>query len=83
MPTIVTTADARKNFADIVNQVAYGGDAVILTRKGREIAALVSLDRLELLQLIEDRIDIADAKQSLEEQGDNIPADTFWKELGV
>ncbi len=83
MATIVSTVDARKNFADIVNNVAYGGEPVILTRRGREIAALVSMEELALLQLLEDRIDIEDAKKALEESGENIRADDFWKQLGV
>ena len=35
----VTTADARKNFAEVVNQVAYGKEPVVLTRRGKELAA--------------------------------------------
>ena len=44
MPTIISTADARKNFADIVNKVAYGKEPVILTRRGEKIAALISME---------------------------------------
>ena len=29
----ISTADARKNFADIVNKVAYRKEPIILTRK--------------------------------------------------
>jgi prevent-host-death family protein len=83
MATTVSTVDARKNFADIVNNVAYGGEPVILTRRGREIAALVSMEELALLQLLEDRMDIEEARKALEEPGENIPADDFWKQLGV
>lgn len=79
----ITTADARKNFADIVNQVAYGTEPVILTRRGQEIAALISIEELRLLQKIEDHIDIEDANKALDEQGDNITAEEFWKQLGL
>jgi len=83
MNTTITTADARKNFADIVNKVAYGKESVILTRRGQKIAALISIDELELLQKIEDYIDIEDAKKALAEPGENIPASEFWKKLGL
>ncbi len=83
MAVTVSTVDARKKFADIVNTVAYGGEPVILTRRGREVAALVSMEELALLQLIEDRMDIEDAKKALAEPGENIPAHEFWKQLGV
>jgi len=54
-----------------------------LTRRGEEIAALISMEELELLQLIEDHIDIEDARKALEEPGENISAENFWKELGL
>ncbi|MEE4243222.1 MAG: type II toxin-antitoxin system Phd/YefM family antitoxin [Desulfopila sp.] len=83
MHKTITTADARKNFADIVNTVAYGKEPIVLTRRGQEIAALISIEELQLLQRIEDHIDIEDAKKALEEPGENISADEFWKELGL
>lgn len=83
MNKTITTADARKNFADLVNKVAYGKEPVVLTRRGQEIAALISIEELQLLRKIEDHIDIKDAKKALEESAENISADEFWKELGL
>ena len=82
MNKTITTADARKNFADIVNTVAYGNEPVVLTRRGQEVAALISIEELKLLQKIEDHIDIEDALKSLNEPGDSISADEFWGNLG-
>ena len=53
MLNTVSTAEARKNLAEIVNKVAYGKEPVVLTRRGKEIAALISMEELELLQLID------------------------------
>ncbi len=83
MTTTISTADARKNFADIVNKVAYGKEPIVLTRRGQEIAALVSIDELELLQQIEDHIDIEDAKKALAEPDENISDKEVWKQLGL
>ncbi|MCI5165652.1 MAG: type II toxin-antitoxin system Phd/YefM family antitoxin [Candidatus Electrothrix sp. GM3_4] len=83
MKTTISTADARKNFADIVNKVAYGSEPVVLTRRGQEIAALVSMRELELLLQIEDRMDIEDAEKALADPEGNIPAREVWKELGL
>jgi len=41
MHKTITTADARKNFAGIVNTVAYGKEPVVLTRRGQESAASI------------------------------------------
>jgi len=83
MTITISTVDARKNFADIVNKVSYGKDSIILTRRGEKIAALVSMEELELLQKIEDVIDIEGAKQALSEAGENISANEVWKQLGL
>ena len=83
MTTTISTAEARKNFADIVNKVAYGKEPIVLTRRGQEVAALVSIDELELLKQIEDHIDIEDAKKAIAEPSDNISAEDFWKQLGL
>lgn len=79
----VTTAEARKNLSEIISKVAYGKEPVVLTRRGEKIAALISMEELELLQLIEDHIDIEDAKKALAEHGENISAENLWKELGL
>ena len=83
MATTISTVDARKHFADLVNKVAYGHESVILTRRGEKIAALVSMEELELLQKLEDFIDIEDAMKALAEPGENIPAKKFWEKLGL
>ena len=83
MHNTISTAEARKKFAEIVNKVAYGKEPIVLTRRGEEIAALISMEELELLQLIEDHMDIEDAQKALAGSGENIPAKKFWKELGL
>jgi len=55
---MISTADARKDFADIINQVSYGSEQIVLTRRGKGVAAIVSVEELRLLQKIEDYIDI-------------------------
>ncbi|TDB86527.1 type II toxin-antitoxin system Phd/YefM family antitoxin [Actinomadura sp. 7K534] len=56
----VPVTEARAQFADLVNRVAYTGDPVRLTRRGRVMAALVSPEDLELLELARSRrLDLA------------------------
>ena len=83
MPTKISTAEARKKFSNIVNRVAFGKESIILTRRGEELAAMVAMDELRLLQELEDRIDIADAMKAIKEPGEDIPAEQFWKKLGL
>ena len=65
MLNTVSTAEARKKLAEIVNKVAYGKEPVVLTRRGEKMAALISMEELEVLQLIKYYIDIDDAKKAL------------------
>ena len=44
--TDVTTVDARNNFSDLVNRAAYGKEQVVLTRRGRAVAAIVPIEDL-------------------------------------
>ena len=63
MSATISAAEARKKFADIVNRVAYGDESVVFTQRGKEIAALVSMEEFEVLQLLEDYIDIKERKR--------------------
>jgi len=46
----ITTVAARENFAELINQASYGGRRVILTRRGKPVAALISLHDLRVLE---------------------------------
>lgn len=70
MATLTTSdefslSEAREQFANIVNKVLYAGKRAILTRKGKKVVAIVSLDDLEVLQALEDEMDIKAAKKAL------------------
>ncbi len=39
--TVLNTAEARRQFADLLNRVLYVGERFALTRKGRVIAYIV------------------------------------------
>jgi len=77
----ITTADARKKFANIINRVAFGDESFVLTRRGEPIAAIVSMRELKLLQELEDQIDIKDAWKAKNELGEPIPWEELKKEL--
>jgi prevent-host-death family protein len=60
-----TAAKARENFAEVVNQVAYSKDRVVLTRHGKDFAAVVPIEDYLLLEKIEDEIDVREARKAL------------------
>lgn len=57
--------DARKDLADVLNRAAYGKERVVLTRRGRDVAAIVSIDDLMILEAIEDHMDITESEKIL------------------
>lgn len=62
-----TAANLRKHLGDHLNRAEFGGERVIVTRNGRRSAVLISIKDLELLQAIEDRIDVAAAREAIAE----------------
>ena len=57
--------EARRNLADVINRVAYAKERVRLGRRGRNVAAIVPIEDLELLEKLEDRIDLEAARRAL------------------
>ena len=46
----VSTAEARKYLADLLNRAAYGKERFVVTRHGKELVAIVPAEDLELLE---------------------------------
>jgi prevent-host-death family protein len=68
---------ARDEFAETLNRVAYRGERVVLRRHGKDVAAIVPVEDLQLLEDIEDRMDLEAARKALKEPGSSIP----WKKI--
>ncbi|MEC4888933.1 MAG: type II toxin-antitoxin system Phd/YefM family antitoxin [Nitrospira sp.] len=79
------TSKAREGFSDTLNRVAFGKERVVLKRRGKEIAAVVPMDDLRLLEELEDRIDLVDARAALAETKKKgaKPLDVILKDLGL
>jgi prevent-host-death family protein len=63
-PTM-TAKEARERFSDLVNRTAFGKERVVVTRNKRRVAAMVPVEDLELLELLEDHVDLQAAKRAL------------------
>jgi prevent-host-death family protein len=79
----ISTAAARKNLAKIINRVAFGKEAFVLTRRGEPLAAIVSVEDLKRLQALEDREDIRDAWAARIESEERISWDDLKAELSL
>lgn len=80
-------AEIRNRMADVLNRVAYQGERVVLERRGKGVAAIVSMEDLALLEALEDREDAKTARKVLTEMKRKrqkpIPLSTVKKRLGM
>ena len=80
--TRIGVSDARYHLSEVVDRARYTQERVILTKRGREVGAIISIDDLKLLEMLEDQLDIKAAHQALEEsQGERISYDDVRKNL--
>jgi len=65
--TKLAASQARDTFSDTLNRVAYRGERIVLRRRGKDLAAIVPIEDLKLIQKVEDEIDLREAKKVLAE----------------
>ena len=86
--TRVNVSKAREELPEIVNRAAYGKERIIVSRRGRDLAAIVPIDDLHILERLSreeiDRIDIEAARAALKEAREKgtIPLRDLMRELG-
>jgi prevent-host-death family protein len=81
----VNTVQARAQFSEIINRAAFGKERVTLTRRGKEIVAVVSIEDVKLLEALEDKIDLEEARSALAEakKKGTVSWDKIKKDLGL
>jgi len=65
--SIVKMSHARQTLPEIVNRVAFGGERVVINRSGKEVAAVISIEDLAVLRMLEDREDLKAARAAIAE----------------
>ena len=75
----ISVTDARDDFAELVNRVAYGKDRVIVSRRGRKLAAIVPVSDVALLELLDDEVDLMAARAALADPANSEALD--WKDV--
>ena len=83
----INVVNIRASLADTINRVAYQGERVVLERRGKNVAALVSMEDLALLEKLEDAADARAARRALAEMKRKkqkpVPWEQVKAELGV
>ena len=80
----VTSEEVRLNLGDLINRVLYRGERVTVTRRGKPVMAMVTVEDLQLLEkaldALEDEIDlplILERLKEFEQTGEGVP----WKQV--
>ncbi len=79
----IPASEARLQFAEVVNKVAFGGERIVLHRHGKDVAAIVPVEDLHLLEAMEKRMDLDAARAALSEKAPRIAWSKLKKELSL
>ena len=74
-------SQARERFSEILNEVAYGHERMVLQRHGKDVAALISAEDLKRFEELEDRADLLDMEQVLAKGEAPLPWDAVKADL--
>jgi prevent-host-death family protein len=78
----MSVVDFRNQLAEPINRVMYQGERVVLERRGKGVAAVVSMDDLRRLEAMEDAADLKAALKARKEKG-AVPLEKIMAELGL
>lgn len=83
-----SVVEARSQFSEVLNQTSYGKERIILTRQGKDLAALIPVEDLilfeRLLEEEQDRLDIEEAESRLSNTAEApIPYEQARKSLNI
>ncbi|MDQ3243047.1 MAG: type II toxin-antitoxin system Phd/YefM family antitoxin [Gemmatimonadota bacterium] len=81
--TRIPASEARLQFAQMMNKVAFGHERIVLHRHGKDVAAIIPVEDLEVLEQLENRMDLDDARAALRETEPRISWKKLKKELGL
>jgi prevent-host-death family protein len=74
-----SSRNLRANLGEYLGRVRYGHERVTVTSFGKPVAAIVSMEDLELLERIEDEMDLKAVEERRDEEA--IPWDDAKREL--
>lgn len=81
----VTTAEARKRMAELLNRAAYGGERFVVTRHGNPLVAIVPVGDAALLERLRDLLERKDYEAALEAVSElgTVPWDEVRRDLDL
>jgi prevent-host-death family protein len=82
--TRLAASKVYEEFSDTLDRVAEKKERIVLHRRGRNVAVLIPIEDLALLEELEDRLDAEEAERRLADPTDAvIPYEQIRRELGL
>jgi prevent-host-death family protein len=88
--TTVTSEEVRDGLGELINRIKYGHERIKVTRRGKPVAALVTVEDFEFLEQVLEAIDderdlptIRERLRRFEETGEGISWDKIKAECGL
>ncbi|MBI5178353.1 MAG: type II toxin-antitoxin system Phd/YefM family antitoxin [Nitrospinae bacterium] len=83
--TKLKVSNARKEFAETINKVAYGKERIVIEKFGKDIVAVVPIADLRLIEEMEDHLDLEAVRKALADPKNKKPIawDKIRKDFGV
>lgn len=81
----VSTAEARRNLAEVINRAAYGGERFVVTRHGKGLVAIVPLKEATLLDRLRGFLARQEYEAALREVAEDgaVPWEEVRRDLGL
>ena len=65
----LNSTQAGAAFAEAINRAGFAGERTVIRRHGKDVAAVVSIEDLETLEALEDRLDLEEARKIMKNPG--------------
>ena len=76
-------SEARDHLGEIVSKAEHTQERTVLTRHGKAVAAVISIDDLRELEAAEDAADLAAAREALASTKQRVPHREVLAEYGI
>jgi prevent-host-death family protein len=83
----LNVVELKNSLGEVLNRAEYQGERIIVHRRGKDSAAIISIEDLRLFERLleeaEDRLDVEAARAALAESDERIAYDEFRRRQGL
>ncbi|MGA3326319.1 MAG: type II toxin-antitoxin system prevent-host-death family antitoxin [Terriglobia bacterium] len=79
----LSASQTRAAFAEALNRARFAGERTLIRRHGKDVAAVVSAEDLRILEALEDRRDLEEARHIMKKPGRLVSWEKIKNDLGL